>query len=339
MIEETNDIKKNADDNQIQTGIVEYISVSTTSRLTLFNNQSSNKPNETTVVDEEANDTKQKKTDATAIHEVIICPLTKLIFLEPVKLLLEDDDSGPIVERDYAIRLINGQATCPFSRRAITGYLRMREIETLVADYLNNYPEAQSDQYKRQIITNPPTYHALQQAQDPEAGMPIQEALLDREQERHAAANMFSFEQSQAVPFVIVVTLLTTGVNTMGAAILKSTGYDYNLEEMALTSASGGATLYISVAACYLFLACYFPHHLKHIKETILSPNNRLGEMTRISCYNIGFILSGVLGAAMCGFENTTITQDVAAAATGAAIFDCPMAVIGAAQSIYNARR
>ena len=88
------------------------------------------------------------------LEEMLRCPVTKLIFYKPVKLLLVDDleSSGSIVEKDVVSQLTH----CPLSRKAIASSIPAREITNLVDLYLTAYPDAKKDQYSPPPATQLP---------------------------------------------------------------------------------------------------------------------------------------------------------------------------------------
>jgi len=86
-------------------------------------------------------------------HELkasITCPITQAIFKEPVKLLLHDQgDQGAVIEKEaYEQLKLEDNPRCPISRAAICGSVRIREIEHVVAWYLNEFPHEKINQYE-----------------------------------------------------------------------------------------------------------------------------------------------------------------------------------------------
>ena len=83
------------------------------------------------------------------LRKNITCPISLCIFHEPVQLLLVDDRDGSVVveKQIYENILISKNPCCPITRNPIRGFVKVREIENIVAWYLDRYPEEKINQY------------------------------------------------------------------------------------------------------------------------------------------------------------------------------------------------
>ncbi|STX52079.1 U-box domain [Legionella busanensis] len=86
------------------------------------------------------------------VPDYLVCPITKLIFLEPIIVV----PSGKCYEKEVIDRLLQEAAKvgkpllCPLTGIPIKEYVQGYNIESAVEDYLNLYPNASNRQYLRE---------------------------------------------------------------------------------------------------------------------------------------------------------------------------------------------
>jgi hypothetical protein len=81
------------------------------------------------------------------IKELIYCPISREIFLEPVLI-----QSGYTFEKEYIDKWFKNNNTCPLTRKIIDKqyYLNL-VLKNIICDFLEKYPEYKNDQYKLNI--------------------------------------------------------------------------------------------------------------------------------------------------------------------------------------------
>ncbi|STX28865.1 U-box domain [Legionella beliardensis] len=86
------------------------------------------------------------------IPEHLICPITQLIFLQPVTVF----PTGRVYEKEIIVRLLQEAANkgqtllCPLNREPITGYAKAYNIASAVEDYLKVNANVRNQQYQRE---------------------------------------------------------------------------------------------------------------------------------------------------------------------------------------------
>jgi U-box domain len=96
--------------------------------------------------------TDSKKAEEAEVPKYLICPITLLIFLEPVTVL----PTGHIYEKELIDALLKEgkqqgkEVLCPLARLPINGYVTAWNVKSMVDDYLKLNPNAHNQQYVRE---------------------------------------------------------------------------------------------------------------------------------------------------------------------------------------------
>lgn len=291
------------------------------------------------------------------IPSTLLCPLSQLIFLEPVKLLLHDQsDCGPIVEKDFADKI----TTCPISRIKITQRIRVREIEHLVAQFLQDYPEFKAAQYVKLINLNTPSIltreinvNVIERASSTTRSNtpPIDPVVLNQTVATPSPLvsqiGLFKHMKcgAKTASGLICAGIVGSGLSTIsaltGSAVLKICGYQYDNTEAAQASATGGAIFgmsYIIMARIFAQLCAHYDlvayrdyAHDFFGREPHPSLDRHYIIKTTLKSIPIfiGLIISsGILGAEIMDLKQMSLAQYAIAPTIGLTIMFIPILLI-----------